>query len=259
MYNDRIIGFDTTPKHERVLALQADGERIERPVPLWLRAFDPRTHVSIHRADGGNAHLARTLPTAALRRLSRGASGPRRRHSPEARRVTIARVVRFDDRVTELWKRLEPQYDLAMRRFADFLNWRYLDPRAGRIRVYAATEGDPETGYLLGFAAFRVTGAESRVLDIVTAPDAPPAVGAQLLNRGAVFAREAGCRFMLCLLAEHDHEEPALRNAGFLPTGAARWINAPVSRHATHVPEFNEVLADPAARLHISFGDFDHG
>jgi GNAT superfamily N-acetyltransferase len=259
MYNERVIGFDTPARHERVLALQTDGDRISRPIPLWVRPFSARAFVGIHRADGDNAHLARALADEAVQRVRRVIARPRRRRAVEARRVTIARATHLDERPTELWKRVEPEYDLAMRRFADWLNWRYLDPRAGRIRLYTATEGDPGTGRLLGFAAFRATGREGRVLDLVTDRDAPPEVGVQLLERGAAFTRDAGCDRLLCMLAEDDHEARALRPAGFLPTGSALMINAAIRRHAVHVPEFNEIVLDPAARLHVTFGDFDHG
>ena len=260
MYNSRVIGFDTAPHHERMLALQADDVYIKRSIPLWVRTFDLRTFLAQHRANGGDSHLTRAVVAAGgqiLRgraRTSRVKRRPRVMETPTARSITIARASSFDERATELWLRVEPEFDPAMRRFADFLNWRYLDPRAGRISVFTAAEGDR----LLGFAAFRTSGPEARVLDLVTDPTAP-AVGRELLVQGAAAARQAGCRYLVCLLPQDHRDERALRDAGFLPTGAAHAINVARDRYATHVPVFNEVLLDPAARLHITFGDFDHG
>ena len=201
MYNSRVIGFDTAPHHERMLALQADDVYIKRSIPLWVRTFDLRTFLAQHRANGGDSHLTRAVVAAGgqiLRgraRTSRVKRRPRVMETPTARSITIARASSFDERATELWLRVEPEFDLAMRRFADFLNWRYLDPRAGRISVFTAAEGDR----LLGFAAFRTSGPEARVLDLVTDPTAP-AVGRELLVQGAAAARQAGCRYLVCLL-----------------------------------------------------------
>lgn len=243
----RLAGFDTTPQNELVRRMQeSDGLRILRPMAVWTRTFTAATFLRDHRA-AGPLHLARAagvhLARSVARRLARDRGSANR---------TIDRVVEFDARASDLWERVRRDYDLARRRDHRWLNWRYLDPRAGHIEAYAMTEGDR----LLGYVVVRRNRVEGTVLDLVTDP-AVPGVGGPLLDRGARALRDAGCGRVTCLLPVSHREEAALSAGGFLRTGEGRSLDFSRDRHQ-QLPEILEIAADPTTPIHVMLGEFDH-
>ena len=174
------VGFDTIGTNERAVQMYSarGGER--RSLGVWVRALTVRAFLGAHR-QGGVPHLAAASVTAATRRA-------RALRSSATRTNDVEVVTAFDDRATALWDAVRHEYDLARVRSASWLNWRYLDPRAGLITAFQLTEGDQ----LLGYAVVRRDGAHGRVLDLVTEPGAVGA-GARLLERGVAELRRAGC------------------------------------------------------------------
>ena len=213
------VGFDTIGTNERAVQMYSarGGER--RSLGVWVRALTVRAFLGAHR-QGGVPHLAAASVTAATRRA-------RALRSSATRTNDVEVVTAFDDRATALWDAVRHEYDLARVRSASWLNWRYLDPRAGLITAFQLTEGDQ----LLGYAVVRRDGAHGRVLDLVTEPGAVGA-GARLLERGVAELRRAGCTSVECVLPEGHREQPALREAGFLPTNSTRAVEVTKTRHA---------------------------
>ena len=53
----------------------------------------------------------------------------------------------FDERFTELWTRIAPSFDLAVRRDAAYLNWKYIEPPHVRYSVVALKRDERIAGY----------------------------------------------------------------------------------------------------------------
>jgi len=80
----------------------------------------------------------------------------RRRLYPHESRKTEFKIKcldRFDERADDLWEEVSFDHDFIGDRSADYLNWRYCDPRAGDFIAMMA-EGDD--GELLGYSVLRV-------------------------------------------------------------------------------------------------------
>ena len=260
--HDRLADFDTSPVHEKVLHMQRDEHTVRRPLNVWLRPLNPWAFA----LDRLRASRGRPPSPARLRAALRLLRGARRTAAPapEPTRGAIPRTIEavdtFDDRATALWDRVAAGYDLARRRDAAWLNWRYADPRAGVISAYQLTEGDR----LLGFAAFRRNHRDGTLLDLVTDPDESTASGGSaasgvatpLLHRGLDDLRRAGCRAVRTLLPPGHREAAALTAAGFHPT-ATRALEFQ-RRRGRNLPALLEVAADPNAAIHVTPGDFDH-
>ena len=60
-------------------------------------------------------------------------------------------IRRFDSSFTALWERLAPKFDLAVRRDAPYLNWRYIEPPHVRYSVVALKR----QGEVHGYAVYR--------------------------------------------------------------------------------------------------------
>lgn len=237
------IGFDTVSSNQQVNEMYRERGYVFRPLTVWARPLDARAFLATHRR-GGIAHLGRTAFTAGVRRF--------RSQPSVATGQRVERITAFDDRATELWDRVRTQFEFARIRDAAWLNWRYLDPRAGTIEVYGTYDGDR----LLGYVAIRHSARAARILDLVTDPEAA-GVGAGLLEHAVAELRQSGCRAIECLLPSPHHEEQALREAGFLPTAEVRPVRITRTRH-TWLPEIIEIMDSTDAPIHVMFGDLDH-
>jgi GNAT superfamily N-acetyltransferase len=239
------VGFDTAPDNQQIEAMYNDRGPVHRPLTIWSRPLGARAFVGVHRS-AGIAHLAGATATAIVRGIRARLAGDT---IPPG---MVEPVTAFDERVTDLWNRVRRDFDLARVRTAEYLNWRYLDSRAGRIAAYQLVDGDRVAGYV----AVRRDGDRGRVLDLVTDP-AVEGAGAALLERAVADLEGSSCAAVECLLPVGHRDEAALRAAGFLPTGEERLVRATRARHQG-VPQLIEVFTDPAARVHLMAGDFDH-
>ncbi|MDA0351906.1 MAG: hypothetical protein O3A10_06810 [Chloroflexi bacterium] len=241
------IGYDTPSVNERVIQMYSDRGYLRRPLGVWARSLNTRAFLATHRR-AGVLHLGRAVLAAVARRgRQRGLNG-----APTAR-GTVTRVSAFDHRATALWETVRAEYDFGRIRDAAWLNWRYLDPRAGRIAAYALTEGDR----LLGYVAVRRDLDRARILDLVTDPSVAD-VGARLLTQAVSDLEGSAVQAIECLLPLGHREEATLRAAAFAPTGETRPVQITRTRHAW-LPELIAVMEDAASPIHVMLGDFDHG
>lgn len=244
----RLAGYDTRPQNVLVRYMQEDdGSDISRQLDVWSRTYGLRALVRGHRAAGWR-HLVAALAggvAATANALKRSMTLPAG--------WRIESVSAFDGRADELWDRVRLEYDLARRRDSAWLNWRYLDPRAGRIFADAVFEGER----LLGYVVCRNSHGQGTILDLVTDAQATGA-GAALLGHGAEALHQAGCDTVTSLLPVGHREELAFKTSGFRLTGEARALQFRRERHRG-LPEILEIAADPMAPIHVMPGEFDHG
>jgi hypothetical protein len=80
-------------------------------------------------------------------------------------------IRRFDSSFTALWERLAPKFDLAVRRDAPYLNWRYIEPPHVRYAIVALKR----QGDLHGYAVYRhrnePLGRVTMLVDLLVDPD----------------------------------------------------------------------------------------
>ena len=60
---------------------------------------------------------------------------------------SVRKVRSFDERQDKLWETVSLSYDFVVCRDAQYLNWRYADPRAGEHVIWLAEEGGQAAGY----------------------------------------------------------------------------------------------------------------
>jgi GNAT superfamily N-acetyltransferase len=217
-------------------------------LPLDLTAMlELGTGSSLLHVPRALAHGARMLAKMGLRRLRWGAAAVPTQH------LGVVDIDSFDERADTLWDEASTAFDFAVVRDADYLNWRYCDPRAGVYRV----RGVIDEGQLLGFI---VTGArgpkrdDGEIVDLLVAPGRDDVL--QALVADAIQRAKADGAVALTLLMprSHPYRETFLR-AGFVR-----------SHHVTNMgfrrrPEtafLNFLEEDARARVHIAYGDADH-
>ena len=176
----------------------------------------------------------------------------RRAPSPDiGEPFAIGAIERFDDRVDGLFERAATEFDLIQARRADFLNWRYADPRAGHFTIRVAEA----EGELLGYAVTRTTQATADLADLLVLPGRED-VACALLRDSISVAREAGSSAIRSWMTRGHPYEGLLGALGFV---RVRTSTRPVLHANPRTdPEELAFLESPGVRVHLMLGDSDH-
>jgi hypothetical protein len=193
--------------------------------------------------DGPRRLLARP---ASLALWALGAAVAATRRSPGGRPRTAAR---FDQRFDALFEAAAGSFDVIGERTAEFLSWRYGDPRGGRNVVRELAEGER----LVGYSVVRSAGPRAYLSDLLALPDRPHAIEALVADAVEV-AAHGGASTLECWLPRRHPYRAALWRRGFFDRGR----DAGISYHPVEMPAAElELLGDPRLRIHYTLGDTD--
>jgi hypothetical protein len=124
-------------------------------------------------------------------------------------------IRRFDASFTALWERLAPKFDLAVRRDAPYLNWRYIEPPHVRYSIVALKR----MGEVHGYAVYRhlqePLGRVTLLVDFLTDPD--DASGFLTLLRWVDREARAADSDKIRTFALNDTFRRLLRKSGYYP------------------------------------------
>lgn len=209
---------------------------------------------------GSVPSLAKPLSRRALRRStwSRGLNKlisaltyPWVRLVARPRPVTeeIRAIRQFDDRFTDLWKRLSGKFTFAVRRDANYLNWKYVQPPHVRYHIAALVRGDRADGYIVYRHVREPLGRTTRLVDLFADPTDEAGVLALLrwLDREARAADSDRIRTYLT----HGGLRRLLRKSGYYQTKSSVQLVAKIN--ALDVPRG---FYEPDA-WHVTLGDAD--
>lgn len=163
-----------------------------------------------------------------------------------------ARIVRrFDDDVTALWERIGGKFDLAVRRDAAYLNWRFMSTPHVRYSAAVLRRGPEALGYVVYRHVHEPLGRVTLIVDLLVDPDDEAGLRTLLawVDREA---RAADSDKIRCYLS-HAGLRRGLRRSGYFQIGAA--IEMFVKINAIEVdPGFYE----HPERWHVTLGDSDY-
>jgi hypothetical protein len=253
-----LLGYITHPINARVVAamgwqkLGNPVQTLERPFglqPLLPPRLRRRTASDVSDVEGASstAMAIRNTQLTTRKRLANLAGGylrygrsllarrPTRRPSD----LTLTTIDRFDER-------FEPFLAAASAEF----NWRDGDRRAGTFTVRVAEQG----GEILGYTATRIDHDAARLADTLVLPGREDVLDA-LFDDAVRFAQRHGLSWLQTRLTKRHPYRRAAARAGFVVEREDSGAMFDTYRD-NHVAE--EVLLDPNARLHITFGDSDH-
>jgi hypothetical protein len=162
----------------------------------------------------------------------------------------VTEVRRFDDAVTRLWERVAPKFDLAVRRDAAYLNWKYASPPHVRYSI-AVLRGAADTR---GYAVYRhlqePRGRVTLLVDFLTDPDDTAAL--QVLLRWVDLAARAERSDKIRTFAMHEGYTRALRRWGYFRVKSTMEFVAKINA-VDVAPGFYE----KTGRWHVTLGDSD--
>lgn len=90
------------------------------------------------------------------------------RNRPLASEVRV--IQRFDDSFTALWEELAPKFDLAVRRDAAYLNWKYVNAPHVRYAIAALRRADRNVGYAVYRHVHEPRGRVTLLVDVLADP-----------------------------------------------------------------------------------------
>ena len=86
-------------------------------------------------------------------------------------RAEVRLIQRFDETFTELWESVASKFDLAVRRDAAYLNWKYTSAPHVRYSIAALRRDDRNVGYAVYRHLHEPRGRVTLLVDFLTEPD----------------------------------------------------------------------------------------
>jgi GNAT superfamily N-acetyltransferase len=165
-------------------------------------------------------------------------------------RAEVRVIQRFDESFTELWERLRPKFDVAVRRDAAYLNWKFATAPHVRYIMVALVRDGQTAGYAVYRHIYEPRGRVTLLVDFLADPDDEEGV-ATLLRWIDREARQADSD-KIRVFALHAGFRKVLRKSGYFVVRSA--MEFVIKINGTDVtPEFYQNTDG----WHVTLGDSD--
>jgi hypothetical protein len=159
-------------------------------------------------------------------------------------------VRRFDRGMDRLWERVAPRLDLAVRRDAAYLNWKFIEPPHVRYSVAVLKRDEEAHGYAVYRHLREPQGRVTQIVDFLVDP--ADERGLKTLLRWVDREARAEDSDKIRCYVQHAKFRRVLRRSGYFVVKANVPINAKVN--AVQVPPD---FYDSADGWHFTWGDGD--
>jgi hypothetical protein len=165
-------------------------------------------------------------------------------------RAEVRLLQRFDDTFTALWESVASKFDLAVRRDAAYLNWKYVAAPHVRYSIAALRRNDRNVGYVVYRHLVEPRGRVTLLVDFLTDPDDQDGFATLLgwVDREARRADSDKIRGY----AFHAAYGRSLRKSGYFQVKSA--MHLVVKVNAVEVPP---TFYEDTDGWHITLGDSD--
>ena len=198
------------------------------------------------------ARRAAAAPADAVQPADLGGHAIRSCRSSRARGRCAPSASRFaaSTAFTALWERLAPKFDLAVRRDAPYLNWRYIEPPHVRYSVVALKRQGEVHGYAVYRHRHEPLGRVTMLVDFLVDPD--DVSGLKTLLRWVDRAARAEDSDKVRCYVMHGAFRRVLRRNGYFNVKSTLEVSVKVN--AVQVPKG---FYDETDGWHITCGDSD--
>jgi hypothetical protein len=159
-------------------------------------------------------------------------------------------IQRFDESYTALWDRLAPKFDVAVRRDAKYLNWKFATAPHVRYSIAALVRDSGTAGYAVYRHLHEPRGRVTLLVDFLADPDDEQGI-ATLLRWVDREARQADSD-KIRTFAMHAGFRKILRKSGYFVVKSTMEFVIKVNG-AEVTPDFYE----NTDRWHVTLGDSD--
>jgi len=171
-------------------------------------------------------------------------------------RKEIEVLIEFDEYYQRFWDELKDQYDFIVDRGSGFMNWRYLDQRAGNFTVLKIV--DEFQGYIVLFINHVIEGYPiGYIVDILTKIGDIQSAH-QLVEYAVDYFAKLGVNIINCLAIKNQHYVKALQMNGFVNSMIELKIFH--GRHGLRSNDetlINKLRTSRSDRVHFMYGDID--
>jgi hypothetical protein len=165
-------------------------------------------------------------------------------------RAEIATVRRFEPGFTELWDRVSPTFEFAVRRDAPYLNWKYVEAPHVRYSIAALQR----SGVLSGYAVYRhlqePRGRVTILVDFLVDPG--DEAGMKTLLRWVDREARAADSDKIRTYCLHDGFRRVLRRSGYFTVKSTMEFTAKIN--GVDLPAG---FYEDTSRWHVTLGDSD--
>jgi len=165
-------------------------------------------------------------------------------------RAEVRLVQRFDDSFTQLWERLAPKFEFAVRRDAAYLNWKFTNAPHVRYCIAALVRNGRTDGYAIYRHVHEPRGRVTLLVDLLADPDDEPGL-ATLLHWIDREARQEDSD-KIRSFALHAAYRKALKRAGYFQVKSTMEFVAKIN--GVEVPADFYQHTD---NWHVTLGDSD--
>jgi GNAT superfamily N-acetyltransferase len=165
-------------------------------------------------------------------------------------RAQIQRIRRFDTRFTDLWDQLGSKFNLAVRRDAPYLNWKYVEPPHVRYLIVALKRNEDVCGYAVYRHLQEPRGRVTLLVDFLADPD--DEAGFKTLIRWIDREARGADSDKIRTYAMHGSFRRTLKRSGYFQVRSSVDFTAKVN--ALNVPTD---FYDDTDGWHVTLGDSD--
>ena len=159
-------------------------------------------------------------------------------------------IRRFDASFTTLWERLASKFDLAVRRDAPYLNWRYIEPPHVRYSAVALKRQGELQGYAVYRHRYEPLGRVTILVDLLADPQDVSGLKTLLRSVDRAARAEDADKVRCCVM--NGPFRRVLRRNGYF--GVKSNLEVTVKVNAVQVPRS---FYDDTNGWHITYGDSD--
>jgi GNAT superfamily N-acetyltransferase len=165
-------------------------------------------------------------------------------------RAEVRLVQRFDDSFTALWEQVAPKLDLAIRRDAAYLNWKFVSAPHVRYSIAVVRREDRNVGYAVYRHLYEPRGRVTLLVDFLTDPD-DEAAFRTLLNWVDREARQADSD-KIRVFAMHEGFRRVLRRSGYFQVKSTMEFVIKINGL-----DVESSFYENTERWHVTLGDSD--
>ncbi len=163
----------------------------------------------------------------------------------------IRKIDEFDNAFQTFWEKISPLYDFIVVRDQDYLNWRFMDKRAGDYFVLAAWHEDEAVGYIVNKIIEKTPGyPEGFILDILCHHEHIGALW-DLISTSIEYYNIAGINSISCACVNGHPYQSILNSFGFVN----QYNDFNLYYWYIEKDEFHQLRKIPRQRLHFSTSD----
>lgn len=165
-------------------------------------------------------------------------------------RAEVRIIQRFDDSVTDLWDAVAPKFDLAVRRDASYLNWKFAAAPHVRYSIAALVQNGRTTGYAVYRHLHEPRGRVTLLVDFLVDPE--DAHGLAALLRWVDREARAADSDKIRAFATHADFRRVLRRAGYFQVKSTMQFVVKING-----ADVDEEFYAHTDRWHVTLGDSD--